>query len=187
MVDLKKNIETMLADCEQTTRQAIRKISNEKRYIVRMADSTREDFDIYVKLHKMTYTRTNCEHAIIRDEYNENIFFNLMPKDLCKVYFLVDEHENKVVAATVILLFKNTAYYWWGASENDKEDGVNKYLLWKVMLEVKKLYSDEYEYFWFETGGIYLWARNGKTKGLSDFKKCYGVKIHPIWTGTYCC
>ena len=114
VVDLKKNIETMLADCEQTTRQAIRKISNEKRYIVRMADSTREDFDIYVKLHKMTYTRTNCEHAIIRDEYNENIFFNLMPKDLCKVYFLVDEHENKVVAATVILLFKNTAYYWWG-------------------------------------------------------------------------
>lgn len=43
------------------------------------------------------------------------------------------------------------------------------------------------EYFWFETGGIYLWARNGKTKGLSDFKKCFGVKIHPIWTGTYCC
>ena len=43
-----------------------------------MADSTREDFDIYVKLHKMTYTRTNCEHAIIRDEYNENIFFNFL-------------------------------------------------------------------------------------------------------------
>ncbi|MBO6180958.1 hypothetical protein J6O86_04655, partial [bacterium] len=31
----------------------------------------------------------------------------------------------------------------------------------------------------------YPYLRNGKYKGLNDFKKCFGTFLHPIYTGVY--
>ena len=38
---------------------------------------------------------------------------------------------------------------------------------------------------YFETGGTYIYLRNGKSKGLTDYKKCFGTFLHPIYMGSY--
>lgn len=51
-----------------------------------------------------------------------------------------DKDKNEIVASVAIIIHKNSAYYWWGASIDEKEVGINKYLLWKSMNIIK----DEY-------------------------------------------
>ena len=182
IVDLSKTDDRMLADCEETTRQAIRKIEAADKYEIIPAQSNEEDFKIYVKLHKETYTRTNNKAAIIADEYHRIMFFNLLPKGLCKIYFLKEKESHEVVATTSILIYKNTAYYWWGDSRNEKEVGINKYLLFKIICETREEFNKS---GYFETGGAFLYLRNGKDKGISDFKKCFGTQLAPIWSGKY--
>lgn len=185
LVDLKKEDKKVLEDCEQTTRQAIRKLSKLNRYCLLKAKAVEEDFQLYNKLHQITYTRTGRPDLIIYDEYTRNIFFNLIPKGICNVYFLKDMLENEVVAAVVILLYKNTAYYWWGASSDNKKVGVNKYLLYEVMMDLKNNVAVHYESYYFEMGGAYPYVRDGKWKGLNDFKKSFEKTLHPIYKGEY--
>lgn len=182
VVDLSKPDDRMLADCEETTRQAIRKLDAEGRYEVIAAKSTEEDCLDYINLHKETYTRTNASKSIISDKYHRNMFFNLMPKGICKIYFLKDKENNEIIASTAILIYKNTAYYWWGNSKNEKEVGINKYLLFKVICITREDFNKT---GYFETGGAYIFLRKGKYKGLNDFKKCFGTFLRPIWGGDY--
>lgn len=194
IVNLNKSEEELLAHCEQTTRQAIRKYSSSGRYQIIEAKGTREEFEIYQRLHEETYTRTGGKDIIIYKEYNENIILNLVPKGRSRVFFLKDTEENAIVADVAILIYKNTAYYWWGASVNNKEIGINKYLLWKSMITVSNDYFVnpkmesimEPDSFYFETGGAYPYLNSGKSKGLNDFKKCFGCQLHSIFTGNYC-
>lgn len=182
VVNLSKKEDKIFSECEETTRQAIRKYEKNNEYTVVESSGSKEDYNIYVKLHKETYTRTGAIKDIIDDEYHKNIFYNLIPKNIAKVFFLKDNKTNEYIAQVAILIYKNTAYYWWGASKNDKEVGVNKYLLYKVILIIKKLFHDS---GYFETGGAYPYLRTGKYKGLNDFKKCFGTFLHPIFTGSY--
>lgn len=193
IVQTNKPEDQLLANCEQTTRQAIKKFKNSNNYSIVEAKAEEKDFQTYKKLHEETYTRTGGAYAIIYDEYNRNIFFVLIPKKRCRVFFL-QNLEGEVIAASVILLYKNTAYYWWGASQNNKEVGVNKYLLWEAMMIVTRDYmqNPDMKYpvmnaneFYFETGGAYTYMRSGKNKGLNDFKKCFGCQLHPIYMGEY--
>lgn len=182
VVDLSKPPERMLADCEETTRQAIRKIESSNQYDIVEASGTNKELEDYINLHKETYIRTGAEKAIIDDEYHKYMFFKLIPAKLCKVYFLREKSTNKNIAAVSILIYKNTAYYWWGCSKNQKDIGINKYLLFKVILNLKKLFNDT---GYFETGGAYPHKRVGKYKGLYDFKKSFGTTLFPIFYGTY--
>lgn len=183
VVDLSKNKDRMLADCEETTRQAIRKYSKSDLYSIVESNGTVEDCNIYIKLHKETFIRTGASKSIIVDSYHKNIFETLIPEGLAKVYFLKDNMTNEYVATVAILLYSNkTAYYWWGASKNNKEIGINKYLLFNVICKLKEYFNNE---GYFETGGAYPFLRCGKYKGLNDFKKCFGTFLHPIYTGHY--
>ena len=182
VIDLSKPDDKMLADCEETTRQAIRKTENSKKYSVVESTGSKEDCLKYIKLHKDTYTRTGAKDSIISDDYHSYIFSKLIPQGLCKVFFLKDNISNEYIAATMILLYKNTAYYWWGCSKNEKDIGVNKYLLFKTICNIRELFGKS---GFFETGGAYPYLRNGKYKGLNDFKKCFGTFLHPIYKGTY--
>ena len=104
------------------------------------------------------------------------------------MFFLKEKEINENIASVAILVYKNTAYYWWGSSVGEKEVGINKYILWKSMMIVKDTYyrnGGMEDNFWFETGGAYIYARNGKQKGLSDFKKSFGCQLHPIYRGEY--
>ena len=182
VVDLSKPDDRMLADCEETTRQAIRKIDTSDKYEIVEAQPNKEDCQTYIKLHKETYTRTNAKSSIIADSYHENMFFNLLPKGICKIYFLKDKETKEVVSTAAILIYKNTAYYWWGDSKNEKEVGINKYLLFEIICIIRERFNKT---GFFETGGAYVHLRNGKYKGLNDFKKCFGTYLVPIWGGDY--
>ena len=182
IVDLSKPDDRMLADCEETTRQAIRKIEAADKYEIIEAQANEEDCKTLIKLHKETYTRTNDRTDILSDDYQRFIFFDLLPKGICKIFFLKEKETNEVVATTTILIYKNTAYYWWGASKNEKEVGINKYLLFKSICLIRDVFRKN---GYFETGGAYVYLRNGKYKGLNDFKKCFGTYLAPIWGGDY--
>ena len=194
IVNLEGEEEELISKCEQTTRQAIRKFKSSNAYRVVEASGSEKDFLTYKHLHEMTYTRTGIPHEIIYDLYHENIFYNLVPQKRCRVFFLESTSNHDVVAAVIILIYKNTAHYWWGGSVNEKDVGINKYLLWEAMMRVKREYRNhpDIKYpvcnpqmFYFEVGGAAPFLRKGKYKGISDYKKCFGCKLHPIYTGTY--
>ena len=182
VVDLSKPDDRMLADCEETTRQAVRKIEASGRYEFLEAKPCDEDCQTYIRLHKETYTRTGAVRDIIADEYHHNIFFNLIPKGISRVFFLKEKESGQVVATVAVLIYGKTAYYWWGDSKNDKEVGVNKYLLFKVICLIRESFGKT---GYFETGGAYPYLRKGKSKGLNDFKKCFGTFLMPIFAGEY--
>ena len=182
VIDLSKPDERMLADCEETTRQAVRKIEASGRYEFIEAQSNMQDCQTYINLHKVTYTRTGAAKDIIADEYHQNIFFNLMPKGISRVFFLKEKETSEVVATVAVLIHNKTAYYWWGDSKNEKEVGVNKYLLFKVICLIRESFGKT---GYFETGGAYPYLRKGKYKGLNDFKKCFGTFLMPIYSGDY--
>ena len=182
LVDLSKSDEKMLADCEETTRQAIRKIGNSTRYSVVESNGSKDDCKKYIELHKETYTRTDNSRGIIDDSFHLYIFSKLVPSGRCRVFFLKDNHKNEYIAATIILIYKKSAYYWWGCSKNEKDIGINKYLLFKSICAVRESFGRT---GYFETGDAYPYLRSGKHKGLSDYKKCFGTFLQPIYGGTY--
>lgn len=182
VVDLSKPDDKMLADCEETTRQAVRKIEASGKYEIIKAQPTAEDCQTFIDLHKETYIRTNDEGDIKSDSYHQAIFQKLLPAGISEVYFLREKGSTVVLATVAILIYKNTAYYWWGDSKNDIEIGVNKYLLFKIISMMRERFGKT---GYFETGGAYMHLRNGKYKGLTDFKKCFGTFLHPIYQGTY--
>ena len=182
IVDLSKPDERLLADCEETTRQAIRKFAKSDEYEFVESKGSREDCDAYIKLHKETYIRTDHQESIIFDEYHENIFFKLIPQKICRAFFIKHKKTGEYIAGVIILVYKDTAYYWWGCSKNDKAVGINKFLLFKAIETLKKDFGNK---GFFETGAAYPYIRSGKLKGLSDFKKCFGTFLHPIWKGTF--
>lgn len=183
IVDLKKD--TLLEDCEYTTRASIRKIIQSNKYQIIEAEANENDFYVYHRLLEETYIRTGAAAAALTEEYNRNIFFKLIPQKISRVFFLRDIESNDIVATTCLLFFKNTAYYWWGGSVNERETGINKYLLFKCMEITKAEYARKYSSYWFETGGTYLYKRSGKLKGLTEYKKCFGTQLHTLFTGVY--
>lgn len=186
--DINGDEEELIKKCEQTTRQALRKLEQSNKYEIIEADNNPEDYDDYVRLHIETYTRTGLADEILSDEYHRNIFNNMIPQGICRVFFLKEKEINENIASVAILVYKNTAYYWWGSSVGEKEVGINKYLLWKSMMIVKDTYyrnGGMEDNFWFETGGAYVYERKGKRKGLNDFKKSFGCQLHPIYRGEY--
>lgn len=182
VVDLSKSDDKMLADCEEATRRAVKKIEASEKYEIIEGKATEEDCNTFIKLHKETYTRTNDKSDIIADEYHYHMFFTLIPKGICRVFFLKEKETQEIVAQLSILIYHNTAYYWWGGSKNEKENGINRYLMYKVICIIRESFGKT---GWFETGGAYPFLRNGKYKGLNDFKKSFGTILWPIWAGSY--
>lgn len=182
VVDLSKPDDRMLADCEETTRQAIRKTDASDKYEIVEAGPDSKDCRTYIDLHKETYTRTKAKKYIIADSYHDYMFNTLIPKGICRVFFLKDKESSQIVASVAILIYKNTAYYWWGHSKNEKDIGINKYLLFKAICIVRESFGKT---GYFETGGAFIHLRRGKDKGLNDFKKCFGTFLLPIYAGKY--
>lgn len=183
MIDLSKDEGRMLADCEETTRQAVRKIEASGKYAVVEAVGTMKELEIYTALYEETHRRTGvAEEKFLSASYQKNIFLNLIPRGLCRVFFLKEVATGEYMASVAVLICKNSANYWWGSSKTDKEVGVNKYLLFKIIMLMREKFSLK---GFFETGGAYVHYRNGKRKGLSDFKKSFGTFLYPIYGGTY--
>lgn len=185
LVDLKKSTDQIIADFERSTRYQINKIQEGGRYRFFEPEINEDNYKIYYDQHVETYTRSGGQEAIFYDAYPRNIFFNLSKRGVCRIFFVEDSATKKIVSNMTILVYKNTAYYWWGGSANDIELGVYKWTLYNAMMTIKKDYSENYDIFYFETGGAHPYLKSGKFKGLNDFKKLFGTFLHPVYTGEY--
>ena len=186
VVDLHKPVEKLLADCEETTRQAIRKHEKQEKYKIIEYKSTipySEAYETYMRLHKATYTRTGATDHILDEYFVKNIFEKLIPNNISKVYFLYDNELKETVAFVNTLIYKNTAYYWWGGSDSNKVDiGANRYLLFNVIKKTQEYFHHD---GYFETGSAFPYLRGDKMKGISDYKRAFGTFLHPIFMGKY--
>lgn len=177
IIDLNNsNEEEIKNDFSNTTKLQIRKIIDDKSYSFREAKPCKEDLDLYYKLHCETYTRTGTTpHPI---SYFKHIFSEIMEKGFCRVLFAFKYGE--IVAAQNTLSYKGASFYWTGASITEKDNGVNKYLFYSQIMYAKRK-GDRY----YEIGEIFPYERDGKLKGLTQFKSSFGGNIYPVYKGKF--
>ena len=183
VVDLEKEDERVLADCQQTTRNEIRRLLRSQKYRVERAPLGEEGFREWWALHLETYSRTGGEPLC--EAYARNLVLNLAPCGICDIWHLLDE-TGRAVANVTVLKHGSSAFYWWGSSVDERECGANKYLLYHAIMAFKaETGAGEGRHRWFETGAAGPHLRGGKDKGLDGYKKCFGTLLHPTWTGQY--
>ena len=179
VVDLQKDEHRILSDCEETTRQSIRKLSSNDEIIFLETNELTKAKDCldFIKLSRETFKRSLGN---FNEDYCNRIFSQL-PFEMYRMYFIRNKLNNEPIAAAVILIFKNTAKYFLGASVKEKPTGINKFLIYCIMLELKRAGVT-----YFETGSAYPFLRDtSKKKGISDFKKSFGTLLHIGHTGTF--
>ena len=160
----------------QTTRNLIYRCQKDKDIKLVEATSSDYDLDAYYALHVETYLRTGATpHP---KSYFEKIFKNIIPLKYSHILFLYK--KNKLVAAQNTLIYKDVAMYWTGASLTEKGDGENRYLMHEQILYAKRRGCR-----YFEVGEAFPNIRNGKLKGLNDFKRSFGGFIYPLFAGEY--
>lgn len=180
VVDLKKDEEKILADCEETTRRAIKKyLGNQDYYFYLTNEKTQtRDIEDFYQLSQLTYERSGAQPKC--KQYYSNIIANLLPCH-SKTFFLRKKDNGEAVVAAIIFCYNNTARYAWGCSITEKPSRISKYFMYKIMLSLKR-YGIEY----FETGGAYPYLpKNNKKRGISDFKRSFGTFLHIIHKGTF--
>ena len=182
IIDLANDEESIFGAYSQTTRNLISKCMKDESLSIVEAESTEKDLDLYYGLHVETYNRTGANpHP---KSYFEQIFFQIMPMGYCHILFCYRNEE--LVAAHNMLIYKDVGMYWTGASATDRGEGENRLLMHKQIQYAKSIGCK-----WFEVGEAFPNVRNGKLKGLNDYKKSFGGIIHPLFAGEYdiknCC
>lgn len=180
VVDLSKDLSKILTDCEKTTRQAIKKfLSNDEYFFWETNESTlREDTESFIHLSEKTYRRSSGHEK--SKKYYEHIIQDF-DKKIRRVFWIKRKCDNKPIVAAVIHIYNNTAHYSLGASIDEKPVGISKYLIYRIMIELKKAGIS-----YFETGGAYPYLPDYlKKKGISNFKKSFGTFLLPIHRGYF--
>lgn len=173
MIDLREGETAIWKRMEKRARNAIRKAE-------KMGVSVREakigrDLDIYYDLHCRTYRRTGVRpHP---KAYFEAIWQDFLSQGKAKVFFA--EYNEQIVAAENFGVYKNGANYWTGAaSKEGLAVQANSLIQWTA---IRWMLENGIE--WYETGEGFPFAREGKRKGLNDFKKSFGGKLLPFYRG----
>jgi hypothetical protein len=172
--DLRKSKEELWQNIGKGAKSSIKKA--EKNGVqVRMAGE--QDLDVYYRLHCETYRRTGT--PVFPREFFEGIWKQFLPAGLAAIF--VAEHQGQVIAAANMAVYKKGAYYWTGASnETGLSLGANALLQWAAM---QWMVNEKIE--WYEVGAAFPYARDGKLKQLSDFKKDFGGALYPQFFGTF--
>lgn len=174
VVDLRPGADAVWKGLEGRVRTAVRKA--EKSGVV-AREAKAGDLDRYYRLHLSTYRRTGATpHP---RSYFASIWKDFLGTGLCRVWFA--EIGGEVVAAANFGLYKKAGIYWTGASsERGLEVEAGTLLQWAGM---QWMMSNGYE--WLETGEAFPGAREGKLKGLNDFKRGFGGSLYPYYKGRY--
>ncbi len=173
-VDLRVGKDKVWKNLEGRARTAIRKAQKEE-VVVRPATANPEDLDIYYRLHCETYLRTGVHpHPM---PYFQAIWNNFLTKGYSYILFAV--HNDKVVAAENFGVYKKAAVYWTGAASRDGLSlEANSLLQWSAMQWMLEKGIE-----WYETGEAFPHLKDGKLKGLNDFKKSFGGILYPCFRG----
>lgn len=173
MVNLGQGKEIIWNNMENRARTAIRKAEKQGLYIRPANESN--DLEVYYNLHCETYKRTGARSH--PKSYFEAIWSDFFSKGLSFILFA--ERNGTVVAAENFGIYKQAAVYWTGAASSQ---GLflqaNSLLQWTAM---QSMIEDGI--VWYETGEAFPHLREGKLKGLNDFKRSFGGELFPSYRG----
>jgi CelD/BcsL family acetyltransferase involved in cellulose biosynthesis len=173
MVKLDGSAEKAWSRMEGRARTAVRK-AEKSGVSIRPADRP-GDLDVYYGLHCETYARTGVPpHP---RAYFERIWSDFLPAGLARVWFA--EAGGRVIAAENFAVYKQGAWYWTGAaSAAGLAAEAGSLLQWHAMRWMAETGVE-----WYDTGEAFPGAREGKLKGLSDFKRSFGGELYPVFRG----
>ncbi len=142
------------------------------------------------------YTVRNCSWIDMIDEYYETHVENYRRTGVPphpKPYFIgIANLAEKIASLWVgfdpdghaiafhnMARFNTTGMYHTGCSRsNHLESGINYLLFWEAIVGAKNMGLK-----WYEAGEMFPSAKNGKEKGLSDFKSKFGGELHRVFRG----
>lgn len=175
LIDLNCSEEELWARLYPDCRTHIRKAESEG-CSVRLATPTATDLNRYYDLHCETYLRTGVHpHP---KEYFSAIWQYFVKNGLAVVFFA--EHNGEVIAADNEIFYK-LGMSGWTAAGNTKAArlGANNLLHWRAIQ-----WAHANGGLWYESGEAFPGAREGKSKGLNDFKRSFGGDLYPIYRGS---
>ena len=176
IIDLSEDMDKIFRNYSQTTRNLIYRCQKDEKINIIEAQPTEEHLNIYYGMHEETYRRTGVTpHP---RSYFEHIFFDILKEHYCHILFCFK--DGKPIAAHNTLLYKDAAMYWTGCSVSEKGDGESRLLMHEQITYAKNMGIK-----FFEVGEAFPNVREGKMKGLNDFKKSFGGHIHPLFSGEY--
>lgn len=178
IVDLSKDEDTLFRNLNRTTRKSIKRISSQSIVYIResFSNDINNDFEMFVSLSDETYHRNGLLSKSRQYYWNQ---FHYVSSDKRRIFFLEKFEDGTPEAAMMVHLYNNTARVTWVVSANIKSKDVVRFLIYKVMIELK---SSGIGYI--EIGGAYPYLpTTDKRRRISDFKKSFGGTLHPIYMG----
>lgn len=166
-INLNKEIEILWNQIGQKGRNLVRKAEKNNfkfRYM------TGDQFNKYYYIMcENVYKKQNAKPILARSYYHE-LYQKFSNKDSFSVFCIKDEYDQPVAAA-IIVNFKKTAYYLDGVSlSNYQKYGVNNYLQWNIILQLKKIGIEKYDLLGGDIVGI---AKFKSSLGAQEFKSMY--------------
>lgn len=180
IVDLTNNESILFNNLNRTTRKAIKRISSEADFLVRESFSSHilSDFEKFVLLSDETYLRNGLKSKSKRYYWNQ---FYYVGRDKRRIFLLEKCGSGVCEGAAMVHLYNNTARLTWIVSANVRDKDVVRFLIYKVMLEMKSSGVD-----YMEIGGAYpYYSLSDKRRRMSDFKQSFGGTLYPIYMGYY--
>jgi hypothetical protein len=173
VIDLRLSEEEIWEKIHSYCRTHIRKAEKEG-CAVREA-STFSDIETYYDIHCETYHRTGVPpHPF---EYFKAIWENCTTKGFSRIFLA--ENNGRIVAADNEAVYKNAMSGWTAAGRIEASKiGANNLLHWHAIRWARQNGCE-----WYESGEGFPNFKEGKEKGLSDFKKSFGGELYPFYRG----
>jgi CelD/BcsL family acetyltransferase involved in cellulose biosynthesis len=141
---------------------------------VRIAANER-DLDAYYRIHCETFKRTGVPG--FPREFFEGVWKYFLSNKLAVIF--IAELNGEIIGAANMAVYKKGAHYWTGASnETGLAIGANALLQWAA---IQWMVENGIE--WYEVGRAFPFAKGGKHKQISDFKKDFGGSLYPYFRG----
>jgi len=178
IVDLSKDENTLFSNLNRTTRKSIKRISSQSIVYIResFSNDINNDFEMFVSLSDETYHRNGLISKSKQYYWNQ---FHYVSSNKRRIFFLEKFEGGAPEAAMMVHLYNSTARITWVVSSNVKDKDIVKFLIYKVMIELKSSGID-----YIEIGGAYPYLPTiDKRRRISDFKKCFGGTLYPIYMG----
>ena len=174
IIDLSKPKDEIYDNISRNAKREIKEAAD-KGYRVREIKS-RDEMDIYYAVHCQTYQRTGVRpHP---KEYFLGIYDHFVLANLAKTLVAVN-NDNNPVAFTNLATFMDKALYWTTCCKNeDFKNGVYYLLVWHAIE-----YAKDKGFKWFDCAEAFPGVRDGKLKGLSEFKGKFGGELHRYFKG----
>lgn len=173
IIDLRRPEEEIWEGLSGNCRNMVKRAEKEG-FVVREAGSP-GDLEHYYQMHLETYGRTGAPpHPF---SYFQQIWENFTCRGYSRIFLA--ELQGEVVAAANVGAYKGAMIYWTGAGKAGLPTrGVNNLLQWQAIN-----YARRQGYEWYESGEAFPNLREGKLKGLNDFKKSFGGALYPFYRG----